>query len=88
MKNLADFHKMVETGVDLHQLLWCSVYRELDFYHYNEKIGFEVQQIHIRNEIEISVSLHDDSLYMYVFHWPSSGQLEARYPNAYSILAT
>ena len=25
---------------------------------------------------------------MYVFHWPSSGQLEARYPIAYSVLAT
>ena len=55
---------------------------------YNERISFELQKIHDINEIEISVSLHYDSLYMYVFHWSSSGQLEARYPNAYSLLAT
>ena len=40
---------------------------------YNERIIFELQKIHDVNEIEISVSLHYDSLYMYVFHWPSSG---------------
>ena len=33
MKNLTNFHKMVEAGVDLCLLLRCSVYRELDVYH-------------------------------------------------------
>ena len=33
MKNLTDFRKTMEAGVDLCLLLWCSVYRELDVYH-------------------------------------------------------